>query len=125
MNNMTYIKRILPGIFTILLITNFLLVPQVNAQQDCIKSDVGCIPTDVGVFVETYYRWGLGLVGGLSLIFIIIGGYLIMTSRGNPQQLNNGKSYLFYAVIGLALAIFGFLFIEVIAKDFLQLPEFG
>jgi FtsH-binding integral membrane protein len=65
------------------------------------------------------------LVGGLSLLFIIMGGYIIMTSRGNPQQLNNGKSYLFYALIGLFLAIFGFLFIEVIAKNLLHIPGFG
>jgi hypothetical protein len=118
-------KRILLFLIIFLFFSfNPLLLPHVMAE-DCISSDVGCIPTDIGSFVETYYRWGLGLVGGLSLLFIIMGGYIIMTSRGNPQQLNNGKSYLFYALIGLFLAIFGFLFIEVIAKNLLHIPGFG
>ncbi len=123
---MTAFKR---GLFFLFFLSFFLTnkntLPYALAEDNCVKSDLGCIPTDVGSFVETYYKWGLGLVGGLSLLFIIIGGYLIMTSRGNPQQLSNGKSYIMYALIGLFLAVFGFLFIEVITQDILKIPGFG
>lgn len=87
-------------------------------------TDLGCIPNDPGGFVEKLYSVGLGLIGGVSLLFIIYAGYIIMTSQGNPVRLNLGKAYLLYAVIGLLLAIFGFVFVEVIAVDILRIPGF-
>lgn len=91
----------------------------------CEPTDLGCIPNDVMGFVSKFYGIGLGLIGGIALLFIIYGGYLILTSQGNPEQINKGKTNIVYAVIGLLLAIFGFVFIETIAKDILRIPGFG
>lgn len=97
--------------------------PQIDAG--CVPSELGCIPTNATGFVQQYYKFGLSLIGGLALLFIIIGSYIILTSKGNPQQLNNGKSYIAYAIVGLLLAIFGFLFTEVITRDILHIPGFS
>lgn len=97
--------------------------PPIN--PNCIESELGCVPTDVGGFVQQYYGYGLSMIGGLALLFIIYGGYMILTSRGNPMQLNNGKSYIGYAILGVLLAIFGYLFVEVIAVDVLHIPGFS
>ncbi|PIP74724.1 MAG: hypothetical protein COW87_02430, partial [Candidatus Levybacteria bacterium CG22_combo_CG10-13_8_21_14_all_35_11] len=75
-------------------------------------------------FVAKFYAIGLGLIGGVSLLYIIYGGYLILVSQGNPQKINDGKSYILYAIIGLLLAIFGYVFIQVIAIDILHIPGF-
>jgi hypothetical protein len=83
------------------------------------------LPTDPIAFIGRFYGIGLSLIGGVSLLFIIFGGYIILTSRGNPQQLNNGKSYIFYAIAGLLLAIFGYLFIELVVVDILHIPGFS
>ena len=88
-------------------------------------TEIGCMPTDPISFIGRFYGVGLSLIGGVSLLFIIIGGYLILTSRGNPTQLNNGKGYIFYAIAGLLLAIFGYLFIEIVAVDILRIPGFS
>jgi hypothetical protein len=87
-------------------------------------TELGCIPNDPIGFVTKFYAIGLGLIGGVSLLFIIYGGYIILTSQGNPGKLNNGKSYILYAIIGLLLAIFGFVFIQVVAIDILHIPGF-
>lgn len=90
-----------------------------------IQTDFGCIPTNNPVaFVSKYYAIGLGLIGGVSLLFIIYGGYIILSSQGNPMRLNVGKSYIVYAIIGLLFAIFGYVFIQLIAVDFLNIPGF-
>lgn len=94
-------------------------------MASCTQTDLGCIPDDVPGFVSKFYGIGLGLIGGVALLFILYGGYLILTSQGNPEQLNRGKTNITYAVIGLLLAIFGYVFIEVIAKDILKIPGFG
>lgn len=87
--------------------------------------DLGaCVPQDPVQFASAFYGIGLGLIGGVAVLFIIVGAYIIMTSQGNPQRLNNGKSYIFYAIIGLLLAIFGYVFIEVVLIDILKLPGF-
>jgi hypothetical protein len=102
------------------------ITPTPALVPDCIESaDLGiCIPTNLTGFVKQYYQIGLGIIGGLALLFIIFGSYLILTSQGNPKALNNGKSFIGYALVGLLLAIFGYLFVEVIARDILRIPGF-
>jgi hypothetical protein len=90
-----------------------------------VQTEIGCVPKDPWGFASAYYAYGLGLIGGLSVLFIIFGGYLMLTSEGNPNRLNNGKTFIFYALFGLVLAIFGFVFVEVIAVDILKIPGFS
>lgn len=90
-----------------------------------IKTDFGCLPNNPVGFVAQFYGWGLGLIGMVGLLFLIVGGYFILTSRGNPEALQKGRSYIIYAIIGLLLAIFGFVFISVIAGNVLKIPGFS
>ncbi len=98
-------------------------------MQDCapneILTDFGCIPDDPVGFVQKFYGIGLGFIGMVALIFIIIGGYNIMTSQGDPTKLATGKSFITYSIIGVLLAIFGFVFIEVVTGDILRIPGFN
>ena len=105
---------------------------QATGNRECdangkpgMNTEIGCIPKDPAGFASQYYIYGLGLIGGLSLLFIIFGGYILLTSQGNPARLQNGKTYIFYALFGLLLAIFGYVFIEVIAIDILRIPGFA
>lgn len=88
------------------------------------NTDFGCIPNDPVLFVQKFYGIGLGLIGGVSILSIIFGGYLILTSQGNQDQLRKGKSYIFYAIGGIVLAIFGFIFVQFILVDTLHIPGF-
>jgi len=75
-----------------------------------IATDFGCLPNDPIHFAEKFYGIGLGFVAAVALLALIYGGYVIMTSRGDPRRVSNGKSYIYYAISGLMLAIFGFVF---------------
>lgn len=90
-----------------------------------VSTDLGCIPNEPFAFTAKFYAVGLGIIGGVALLFIIYGGYIILTSQGQPDQLGRGKSYIYYAIAGLLLAIFGFVFIQVIAVDILHIPGFN
>jgi hypothetical protein len=101
---------------------------QANLNCDPVRefaTDLGCIPYDPAAFAAKFYGIGLGVIAGTSLLFLIFGAYLVMTSQGNPEQLTTGKSYIYYALLGLLLAIFGFVFIEIIIVDVLKIPGFG
>ncbi len=122
-------KKFLPVIFSILLYSVILISPSViNAATACklneIQTDFGCFPNDPIGFIQKFYGFGVSFVGGLALLMLIWGGYTILTSRGDPRQLNVGKSYILYAIIGLLLAIFGYVFFELIAVDILHIPGF-
>jgi hypothetical protein len=93
--------------------------------MDCSPTDLGCIPNNPYAFVAKFYGIGLGLIGGVAVLFIIYGGYIILSSQGNPVALNRGKSYIMYAIIGLLLAIFGFVFVQIIAVNVLKIPGFS
>ena len=89
-----------------------------------VATDLGCLPNDPIGFVQKFYGIGLSLIGMVALLFLIYGGYLVMTSGGNPEQLRKGKEYIFYAIAGMLLAIFGFVFVEFIAGSVLRIPGF-
>lgn len=95
-----------------------------SAPPNGTMTELGCIPKDPTGFAIEFYAIGLGLIGGLSLLFLIFGGYILLTSSGDPIRLRNGKSFIFYALFGLLLAIFGYVFVEVIVIDILKLPDF-
>src|SRR5258708_27681672 len=90
-----------------------------------IITDFGCLPNDPVHFVEQFYGIGLGFVAAIALVALIYGGYIIMTSRGDPRRVNNGKSYIYYAIAGLLLAIFGYVFIQTVLVDILHVPGFS
>lgn len=93
--------------------------------MDCRETDLGCIPNDPVGFVEQIYGIGLGLIGTIALIFMVYGGYHILMSRGDPEMLEKGRGYILYSIIGLALAVFGFVVIQIIGGDILRIPGFG
>jgi hypothetical protein len=89
------------------------------------ETDVGCITNNNPVgFAVDIYTIGLGVIGTAALISILIGAYQILTSQGDPTKLQNGKSYIVYAIMGLVLAIGGFAFYRIIAANVLQIPGF-
>lgn len=96
-----------------------------NCPAGQVSSDLGCIPTDPIGFVQTFYGWGLGLIAFVAILFMIIGGYYIMTSAGDVEKLEKGKSFIFYSIAGILLAVFGFVFIEIITGDILKIPGFS
>lgn len=144
-NNLVFTKRLWyyfnmhnhKKLLIFLLIFSFLLFPRLTYAQitpspaimpTCMPTQLnpdGCVPTNVEGFVAEYYKYGLGIVGGFAVLMIIFGSYQILISRGNPKILNDGKTIIAYAISGLLLAIFGYVFIEVIAKDILKIPGFG
>ena len=59
----------------------------------------GNLSTDVGTIVN----WFLGFVGLVSVLFIVYGGMLYITSAGDPEKAGKGKTILMYAVIGIVI----------------------
>ncbi len=92
--------------------------------QSRIDPTLPCVPEDPVGFVSVIYQIGLGFIGFVALLYLIIGGYHVLTSQGDPAKLQTGKKYIFYAIAGIILAIFGFTIMQIVASGILHIPGF-
>ena len=61
----------------------------------------------------------LSLFGILFLVLMVYGGYLWMNARGNEQQVEKAKSLITAAVIGLVIALGGYIITRFIVSGIL------
>lgn len=86
---------------------------------------IGCIPTEPKAFIQKFITFGAGLAGGIAFLLILLGGFQVMTSTGNPEKLNAGKELVVSALTGLILIIFSILLLKIIGYNILGIPGFG
>ncbi len=100
--------------------------PTISFQGKCKEDEgetaLGCIPTDPAAFVAWVLALAIKIGGGIAFLLMLAGGFTIMTSAGNPEQLNKGKSMITSAVSGLLFIIFSVLLLKIIGIDILGLP---
>lgn len=108
--------------------------PPVSAAADVIQycnnntgilTGLGCIPLDPVAFMSKILSIGLGIGGGLAFLMILLGGFQIQMSSGNPERLNTGKEMVQSAISGLLLIIFSVFILRLIGVNILGLPGFG
>ena len=85
----------------------------------------GCIHTDPQQFIGEMLRIGIGIGGGLAFLLILFGGFQILTSAGNPEQLNGGRELVSSAITGLLLIIFSIFLLRLIGYNIFGIPGFG
>jgi len=101
-------------------------------QETCqsgtgINTAIGCIPaltdnpTDLYAFL---LRWAIGIGGGISFLLIVLAGFQILTSQGNPDRLKAGQELLTSAIMGLILLVFSAFILRIIGVDILAIPGF-
>lgn len=83
---------------------------------------LGIIETTPSGVLQVVLRYVTMFAGLIILIGIIMAGYNIVTSSGNPEKLQAGKEMLTSAIAGLAMTVLGFVLLRVIGVDILGLP---
>jgi hypothetical protein len=94
------------------------------ADSNHVWTAIGCVPTDLTGFFKIILSFGLGIAGGIAFLLIILGGFQIMTSAGNPEQLEAGKELITSAITGLLLIVFSTFILRLIGFDILGIPSF-
>lgn len=88
-----------------------------------LNTAIGCIPiNDTNALIGFFLRWAIGIGGGIAFILILVSGFQIMTSQGDPQKLQAGKELLTSAVTGLVLIIFSVFILQFIGVNILGIP---
>jgi hypothetical protein len=80
--------------------------------------------TSTTLFSSFALRLGIGIAGGVAFLMMLLAGFQLMTSAGDPEKINSAKSLLVSAIGGLLLILFSVFILETIGVRILQLPSF-
>lgn len=82
----------------------------------------GDISTKPSQFITNILAIILSFTGGIALLLIISAGYKIITSKGKPEEIQQGRDQLISAIVGLMFIIFSFVIFQLIAVDIFKIP---
>lgn len=71
---------------------------------------------DLAIYFENILNALIPLFGIIAFIMLLVGGFTILTSSGNPEAQEKGKKTITYAVLGIILAIGSWLILSTIQR---------
>jgi len=103
------------------IISSLLLVPAVSFAVDTVEGDdlqnvversenTLTFPSPIAdetvdKLVASIADWLVGIVAGIAVIMIMVGGFMYVTSIGDPTKTKKGVEYIKNSVIGLAIIL--------------------
>lgn len=74
--------------------------------------------SSLGVLASEVLKYAL-VIGGLSMfVFIILGGFNLLTSSGNPEGIKKGTSQVVFAIIGFLIIFAAYWIIQIVEVIF-------
>lgn len=95
------------------------LLVQANPVPQSVDTPFGTIPADMGSFVSTFAKVGIGFGGVAAIAMITIGAVTILTSTGNPDKLMEGRGMITNALVGLTLVVLALFVLQLLGWDIL------
>lgn len=92
-----------------------------NADQFCSGGRVqglNCNNYTLNGLIVKVINWVLGITLAVDVLFIIIGGFLYITSAGNEDRAKKGKTTVINAIIGLVIIILAYVIAQVVSNFF-------
>ena len=80
----------------------------------CFPSGTGLSESDVGTIISNFLSWALGIFGVLALIAFVVSGIQYLVSAGNEDMIKTAKRNMTYSIIGVVVALSGFVIIQAI-----------
>lgn len=105
--------------------TNNQAPPLSLCQNNTCKTALGPLPTSIQGLLTSLFSIVLSIAGVAVLILIIISGYRLMLSQGNPEQIKDAREQLTAAIVGLLFIIFSLVILQVIGVNILKIPGFA
>jgi len=81
-----------------------------QGYENLCKIDVGIVPNIISFLII------LAII--LSVIFLIVGGIKWITSSGDKQKLDQARSTIIGAIVGLVISLLAYFFISIIVHVF-------
>jgi hypothetical protein len=79
-------------------------------------SGTECSACDIAVIANSFISWLIGAVMVLFAVLMVIAGFGLVTSGGNPDALSTAKSKFTNAIIGLIIVLSAWLIVDTLMK---------
>lgn len=71
--------------------------------RQCLDNPLKMKDLTVTSLIGTIIKAALGIIGSITLLMLVWGGFLWLTSAGNDERIQKGTQTMLWAVIGLAV----------------------
>lgn len=89
--------------------------PNLNdIQQNAFKDNT--IPSDLGELISSVLPYIFGAAGIALLIYLVIGGFQMMLSRGDPKAIQSAQAKITSALIGFIIVIIAYLLVQLLGQ---------
>lgn len=99
--------------------------PPTEPRQDKAWTILGCIESSTQGFVQSAVAVAVPTAGGISLLILLAGSAIILTSSGNVVLLVRGKRLIYAGVSILIIIIFASFILRFAGFTILRIPGFG
>lgn len=77
----------------------------------------GTTSTDPAVIIKNIVNILLYIIGAVSVVMIVIGGFKYVVSNGDAAQVKSAKDTIFYAVIGIIVAVLAYAIVNFVISN--------
>ena len=70
--------------------------------------------SDFSILLKNAIGWALYFAGSIAVIFLIVGGYQYITSRGNEEAMERAKRTIGAAILGIVLVVMAYAIVVII-----------
>ncbi len=81
--------------------------------------------TGASSFVQKLIEVITGFAGGLALLYLMYGAFIILTSQADPEKLNYGRRLIYGAITGLIITLSAVFIVNLIGLKILRIPGFS
>lgn len=64
--------------------------------------------------ISATLQWLLGILGFIAVVGFVISGILYLTAAGNESQIEKAKSAMTYSIVGVIVALMGYVIIQAV-----------
>ena len=76
------------------------------------------IPTDIGSLIGKILPYIFAAAAIALLIYLVLGGFQMMTSRGEPKAMQSAQAKITNALIGFVIIILAFFIVQLLGQVF-------
>lgn len=92
--------------------------------SDCLEGTAAnCGFDDIIQLFVNLYSLSIVYVGAVALLFLIIGGFFLLTSAGRQDRVDLGKKIIANTIVGIVVVMTAFLIVNLIQTQVLQVDD--
>lgn len=99
---------------------NFVPSTTIPGSDFVAGKDIKISSDSLGKYIIAIYNYGVGLVSVLAVVMIMFGGYKWIFAAGNSTSINDAKSTIISALVGLILALGSYLLLSAINPELVK-----